>query len=166
LLAGAVWAHSRKRFQILQTRPWQLIAIGIILVVTGFFVGTTSPFFDRVDIFRTGSFGLAGFDLLLMALALGDIHWRTPRSLMATGDAFYGLYLIHPIILTALGALRFHAIAPDSHWLLPFSLCMPVAMVLISLLWFRWVEKPIFEAIADPDIRRGRVAWRTAFQTK
>ena len=43
-LAGAAWAHSRKRFQMLQTHPWLFISIGLILVITGFPLETTSPF--------------------------------------------------------------------------------------------------------------------------
>ena len=165
-LAGAAWAHSRKRFQVLQAHPWPFMAIGLILIVTGFSIGTTSDFFDRVEILRSGSYGLAGFGFLLMALSLADLHWRAPRSLVAVGDASYSLYLLHPILLTVFGVLRFRTIAPDSPWLLPFLLCMPVAMVLISLLWFRWVEKPVFESIANRDRTRSRIAERTALRTK
>ena len=148
-LAGAAWAHSRRRFQILQTQPWPLMALGLILVMIGFSIGTTSQFFDRVEILRVGSYGFAGFGFLLMALSMGDLHWRAPHCLTAVGDASYSLYLLHPILLTVFGTLRFRTIAPDSPWLLPFLLGMPMAMVLISLLWFRWVEKPVFDAIAN-----------------
>lgn len=165
-LAGAAWAHSRKRFQMLQTHPWLFISIGLILVITGFSIGTTSPFFDRVEILRAGSYGLAGFGFLLMALSLTDMHWHAPRSLVAVGDASYSLYLLHPILLTVFGVLRFRILAPDSPWLLPFLLCMPLAMVLISLLWFRWVERPVFEAIANRGNARGHIAGRTALHTK
>lgn len=148
-LAGAAWAHARKRSPRLQTHPWFLIAIGMALVVAGFSMGTTSHFFDRVEILRAGSYGLAGFGFLLVALSLADLHARAPRLLVAVGDASYSLYLLHPILLTVFGVLRFRAIAPDSPWLLPFLLGMPVAMVLASLLWFRWVERPVFDAIAN-----------------
>lgn len=165
-LAGAIWAHLRKRFQILQTYPWPLMALGLVLAVTGFSIGTTSHFFDRVEILRAGSYGLAGFGFLLMALTLADMHWRAPRSLVAVGDASYSLYLLHPIMLTAFGVLRFRTIAPDSPWLLPFLLCMPVAMVLISLVWFRRVEKPVFETIAARDNAHSRLLERPALRTK
>lgn len=165
-LVGAAWAHSRKRFQILQTHPWPWIFFGLVLVVTGFSIGTTSHFFDRVEVLRAGSYGLAGFGFLLIALAIADLHWRAPRFLVAVGDASYSLYLLHPILLTAFGVLRFRTIAPDSSWLLPFLLLMPVAMVLLSLLWFRWVEKPVFEAIVNRDNARGRIAGRTALRTE
>ena len=156
-LAGAAWAHSRKRFQKLQTHPWSLIALGLVLVISGFSLGTTSHFFDRVEILRAGSYGLAGFGFLLISLAFADLHWNAPRSLVAVGDASYSLYLLHPIMLTAFGVLRFRTIAPDSPWLLPFLACIPVAMVLISLLWFRWIEKPVFEAVANRDPAHSRL---------
>lgn len=148
-LAGAAWAHSRKRFQLLQKQPWSLMALGLILVMIGSSIGAISPFVGRVEILRAGSYGLAGFGSLLMALSIADLHWRAPRVLVAVGDASYSLYLLHPILLTVFGVLRFRVLAPDSPWLLPFLLSMPVAMVLISLLWFRWVEKPVFDAIAN-----------------
>jgi hypothetical protein len=34
---------------------------------------------------------------------------------------------------------------------------MPVAMLLISLLWFRWIEKPVFEAVANRDPAHSRL---------
>ena len=161
-LIGAAWAHSRKRYPILQMYPWLLIVLSLVLIVVGFSIGTTSHFFDRVEILRAGSYGLAGFGFLIMAISMADLHWSAPRSLIAVGDASYSLYLLHPILLTIFGVLRFRTLAPDSAWLLPFLLAMPVAMVLVSLLWFRWIEKPVFEAIANRANGRNRVVERTA----
>ncbi len=70
------------------------------------------------------------------------------------------------LMLTVFGVLRFRTIALDSPWLLPFLLCMPVAMVLISLLWFRWIEKPVFEAIANRGNARGRITEQPALRIK
>ena len=148
-LAGAAWAHLRKRFYILQTRSWPLITVGLILAVIGFSIGTISPFFDRVEILRAGTYGLAGFGLLLTTLSIADIKWQAPRALVAVGDASYSLYLLHPILLTIFGVFRFRTIPADSSWLFPFLLLMPLVMVLLSLCWFRWIEKPIFEVLVN-----------------
>lgn len=155
-LAGVAWAHLRKRHQVLQTHAAAWLVFGLILVTGGYAIGTTSPFYDRVEILRAGSYGLAGFGFLLAALAIADMHWRAPSWLVAVGDSSYSLYLLHPIFLTFFGVLRFRTVAPDSPWLLPFLLMMPVAMVLISLLWFRWIEKPVFETFANRRSSRNR----------
>ena len=86
--------------------------------------------------------------------------------MVAVGDASYSLYLLHPILLTIFGFLRFHNLPPDSPWLPPFLACMPVAMAPISPLWFRSIEKPIFDAVANRDNAHIRHVEGPAVHTK
>lgn len=149
-LAGAIWAHVRRRHAWLgsaRLAPW-FLALGALLLAYGFGVGSLSPMYDRVEGMRAITFGVAGFGALLVALALADRGWRAPAGLVRLGDASYGLYLLHPLLLSVMGYLRFHHV-PHTSWAQNlFLLLMPVGIGAVSLLWFRWVERPLFERTA------------------
>ena len=68
------------------------------------------------------------------------------RRLVAVGNASYSLYLLHTFLLDASGKLRVNLGIAEHGLLLPFLLALPVAIVLISMLWYRWVEKPLMKA--------------------
>ena len=77
-----------------------------------------------------------------------DWQWRALRPLVALGDASYALYLLHPLLLDQSSHLRVRLpagslLAPDA-----FLLALPVAISAISLLWFRWIEWPLFNRAA------------------
>ncbi len=160
-LAGAAIAHLNRRHRLMVDRPTTFFIIGCLLVIGGFALGTSSPQFDTIDILRAGSYGVAAMGALLAVLAMSGFSLKAPLVLVAIGDASYSLYLIHPILLWLMGAFQFRHIAAGSLGQLGFLLLVPVLVVVISLFWFRWVEQPLFQAVANDNlIQRLLDQWR------
>ena len=138
--------------EIYDRKPWLFqqrfgVMVGsAVLIVVGVGIGMTSPYFDRVEIMRVATFGMAGLGMLLVFLSLESSRPRPPIWLMAIGDASYSLYLLHTFLLDASGRIRFNNGIADGLSLLGFLLALPAVIVLLSLLWYRWVEKPIMRA--------------------
>jgi exopolysaccharide production protein ExoZ len=110
------------------------------LMIVGLTCGTVSPWFDRVEILRVGTFGVFGASCLILALAVGETKARAPTLLVRVGDASYSLYLLHPFLLTLGGSIERRLVAANKLLATPFILLLPVAIIIISLVWFRLVE--------------------------
>ncbi|MFN3437325.1 MAG: acyltransferase family protein [Acidovorax sp.] len=145
-LAGALLAHFYTIRAGFFMRPGSTIPLCVLLMIAGLSLGMTSPFFDRVEVLRAISFGLMGLSALVVALTLEQTRYSPPRWLVAVGDASYSLYLLHTFLLDWAGRLRVQWALDGTPAVLPYLLAMPVCIVLISLLWYRWIEKPIMKA--------------------
>jgi len=145
-LAGALLAHAYDhKARIFQT-PQSTVPLCLALMASGIGLGMTSPYFDRVEIMRVVSFGTMGLSALVLALTLEQTRFTPPGWLVAVGNASYSLYLLHTVLLDMSGRIRFTQDITSPAALLPFLLALPAAIVLLSLLWYRWVEKPIMKA--------------------
>ena len=109
-------------------------------------LGMTSPYFDRVEVMRAGSFGVAGIAALVAALALEQTRHTPPHWLVTLGDASFSLYLLHTFLLDFSGKVRMALGIASPEGLLVFLLALPIAIVMISRFWYSWVEKPIMKA--------------------
>lgn len=154
-LAGALVAEMYDRKHWLLSHGRWTMAGSILLMIVGVRIGMTSPYFDRVEVMRVATFGLAGCGALLLFLSLENSKLRPPNWLVAIGDASYSLYLLHTFLLDASGRIRFENGIADGPALLAFLLALPVCIILISLLWYRWVERPIMKA-AQPLVQTPR----------
>ena len=147
-LAGALIAKYLKLPSVnTKRRPARAAAImvlGLVLATLGFLWGRSDPLFDRVLVWRAISFGWVGVGLLLVALAASMLQWRAPRMLVTIGDASYSLYLLHPLLILFIGKAA-SQIPPHSLWHLPLAVASITAMVVISLLWYRRIEKPVYD---------------------
>ncbi len=142
-LAGALIARAYDhRAWVFQNQNARTTApLCAVLIAAGLALGTTSPYFDRVEVMRAASFGVVGVSALMLALMLEQTRFAPPAWLVAVGDASYSPYLLHTVLLDFSGRLRgkWGLTSPDA--LLAFLLALPVVIVLLSLLWYRWVEK-------------------------
>ncbi|MBU0830140.1 MAG: acyltransferase [Gammaproteobacteria bacterium] len=146
-LAGAVVAHVYTRKTSLFRRTHALVPGAIAFILFGFWWGTTSAAYANVEILRAFSFGMTGLGALLLALLLEQASWTPPRVLVSVGNASYSLYLLHVPMLSASERFRI-SYGLGSEAVLPFSLlALPVAIVLLSIVWYRCVEKPIMKAV-------------------
>lgn len=145
-LAGALLACAYDRNPRFFCMPRITIPTCVLLMTAGLGLGMSSPYFDRVEVMRAASFGIMGLAALVLALTLEQTRLTPPHWLVSVGDASYSLYLMHTFLLDASGKVRalFNITAPAA--LLPFLLALPLAIVLISMLWYRWVERPIMKA--------------------
>lgn len=141
-LAGALVAHASLRWPNLFARwlPWTVLAV--LLMLLGWRLGASSIWFNRVEVMRAASYGTAGLGALLLALVLSRSGWNAPALLVGIGDASYSLYLLHPLLLDESGALRFRYLEAFPMGKNLFLLALPIVIVGLSLLWFRWIEKP------------------------
>ena len=145
-LAGVLVAHAYdRRAPIFRTRQ-TTIPLCLLLIASGFAVGSMSPFFDRVEVMRAASFGVVGVATLVIALCLEQTRFSPPTWLVAVGDASYSLYLLHTFLLDASGRMRMSLGISEPQSLLFFLLGLPVAIVVISMLWFRCIERPLLQA--------------------
>ena len=145
-LAGALVAQAHAAHARIFQTTGPTVALCVVLMAAGMALGTTSPYFDRVEVMRVASFGVFGVAALVLALTLEHARVSPPPWLIAVGNASYSLYLLHTLLLDVSGRLRFAQGISSPSALLPFLLALPVVIVLLSLLWFRWVEKPLMKA--------------------
>ena len=145
-LAGALVAHAYDRRALIFRTHKTTIPLCILLILLGFGVGSLSPFFDRVEIMRAASFGVVGVATLVIALCLEQTRFSPPTWLVAVGDASYSLYLLHTFLLDASGRMLTSLGISEPQSLLFFLLGLPVAIVAISMLWFRCIERPLLRA--------------------
>ena len=85
-------------------------------------------------------------DSVTLALTLERTRLNPPAWLVLLGDASYSLYLLHTFLLDASGRMRMDLGISSPPALLLFMLALPVVIILLSVWWFRWVEKPIMKA--------------------
>jgi peptidoglycan/LPS O-acetylase OafA/YrhL len=145
-LAGALVAHAHASGSRIFKSPTLTIPICIVLMAAGVSLGMTSSYFDRVEIMRAASFGVMGAAALVLALTLEQTPLTPPAWLVRVGDASYSLYLLHTFLLDASGRMRVWLQIDNPTVLLFFMLALPVAIVLLSMVWYRRVERPIMEA--------------------
>ncbi|MEO7548058.1 MAG: acyltransferase [Ramlibacter sp.] len=144
---GALASEVFARFRAPSRRGYAaLLMAGAVLAVCGFAIGVANTF-NTTEILRVATFGAAGLGLLLffLGLELGTI--APQRWLVAVGDASYSLYLLHTILLdgfaVARNALERHAGWGGAPLVLLLVSVMPVVVVLLSVLWYRKVERPL-----------------------
>ena len=116
------------------------------LAVLGVAIGSTSPYFDRVEVMRASTFGLMGLSALVIALTLEQTRFSPPSWLVRIGDASYSLYLLHTFLLDASGRVRMNLAIASPDGLLVFMAMLPLVIVAGSWLWYVSVERPIMKA--------------------
>lgn len=144
-LAGALVAHIYDGGARLFREPMATVPLCLLLIATGFWVGSLSPYFDRVEVMRAVTFGAVGLAALTIALSLEQTRFSPPIWLVWVGDASYSLYLLHTFLLDASGRMRMSLGISEPQSLLFFLLGLPVAIVVISMLWFRCIERPLLQ---------------------
>lgn len=147
-LAGALLAHAYDHNIRLFQRPRLLAPLCLALMAGGIALGMQSPYFDRVEVMRVASFGVMGTAALALGLTLEQTRFKPPVWLVLVGNASYSLYLLHTVLLDASGRLRMQWGVASAEALWAYMLALPVVIVLISLLWFRCVERPLMKVIA------------------
>lgn len=146
-LAGALLAEIYKKFKNNWPHPALMLPLSSSLCFIGLAIGTTSHFFDRVEIMRVGSFGIFAMGLFLMALTLESSKFEAPKWLVLVGDASFSLYLLHPFLLTVAGSLRFRYLQGDQTLILIASFLLPIILTMVAILWFKGVEHPLMRKI-------------------
>jgi exopolysaccharide production protein ExoZ len=140
-IAGALFAYYR---QHLKWHP-VLAMVALSLVVTGAAVGSFSEWFDRIELLRVGTFGLAAAALVFLTLMVqANNAFRAPRWLVAVGDASYSLYLLHPALVALLyGRLDyFHPTNGTGRLLL--EMLIPILCIALTYAWYRLIEHPLY----------------------
>ncbi|MBU1351292.1 MAG: acyltransferase [Gammaproteobacteria bacterium] len=145
-LAGALLARAYDRQVRFFRTPRIALPLCLLLMAAGLGFGSLSPYFDRVEVMRAASFGVMGVSALVLALTLEHTRSTPPAWLVLVGDASYSLYLLHTFLLDASGRMRMDLGISSPPALLLYMAVLPVVIILLSVWWFRWVEKPIMKA--------------------
>ena len=146
-LTGAILAEIYKKFKDRWPRPAIIVPLCLSLVCVGLALGSTSHFFDRVEIMRAGSFGVFALGLFLMTMTLQANQLQAPKWLVLTGDASFSLYLLHTFLLSLAGLFRFYYLQGNATMVLLFSVLMPVGITLLSVVWFKSIEFPLMRKV-------------------
>jgi exopolysaccharide production protein ExoZ len=134
---------------------WKMPAVGLIvagsvLLVIGLSMGVRDPAYASISLFRALSFGCAGLGCVVLACGLERSSIKPPHWLVAIGDASFSLYLLHIIFLFALLAATRTEICRQA--LVSCGAIVatwPFFTVFVAVLWFRWIEKPLYERVAE-----------------
>lgn len=148
-LMGAMIANFYIRKNYFTHKNSLTFFFSIALIISGLVLGMSSPYFDRVEILRALSFGLAGVGFLIISILLENSHYSPPKWLINTGNASFSLYLIHIIILDISGLLRFTLNITSVEILLIYLLLLPLVIIFLSNIWFQYIEKPILNTFHD-----------------
>ena len=85
--------------------------------------------------------------LLLYGVVATEGNWRYPRILRVIGDASYSLYLTHGMLIYLYGGLlKRDVLGLTRHQNLVIAAGIVLA-VLLSLVVYRWVERPLTDAL-------------------
>jgi exopolysaccharide production protein ExoZ len=144
---GVLFALKFQRQKISAPR---LFAFGAVLVTVGLSFGLRDLSYVNINFFRALSFGCAGLGCVMIVCGLEGSSLKPPRWLVAIGDASFSVYLLHIIFLFALGAVKREGYCGDR--LISCDTVVgfwPLVTVFFSVLWFRWIEKPLYERVAD-----------------
>lgn len=145
-LGGALLAQAYDSRSRLFSTPQVTIPVCTLAFTAGLILGSTSSYFDRIEVLRAASFGVMGLAALFAVLALEQTSIRPPGWLVRVGDASYSLYLLHTFLLDLSGKARAYWGVHSPTALMLFMLALPIAIVLISWLWYLRVERPIMRA--------------------
>lgn len=146
-LTGALIADIYRQHKTGWPRLAFMLPLCLSLIFIGLALGTTSPFFDRVEMMRVGSFGVFALGLFLLMLTLESCPFRAPKWLVLVGDASFSLYLLHPFLLSLAGLFRFSYLESNQSLVLTYSVLMPIAITGVSIVWFKFVEYPLMRRL-------------------
>jgi len=146
-LMGALIADIYKKYKSSWPRLDFMLPLCLTLIFIGLALGTTSRFFDRVEIMRVGSFGMFALGLFLLMLTLESCRLKAPKWLVLVGDASFSLYLLHPFLLSLAGLFRFKYLEGNASLILVHSVLMPVAITGVAIGWFKAVEYPLMRRV-------------------
>lgn len=144
-LSGAGLAIAFNKNKGLFSITWLSITLAFLAAAAGFYVSTLSIFFSRIDILRAGSFGLIAISLVFILISLEESTNNPSRLLSAIGDCSFSIYLLHGILLGALGLIRYRFLENHQTLLLIYSLLIPVVIIALSYTWYALVERKTIE---------------------
>lgn len=120
-----------------------LVPAAILLLAAGAF----DLFFANFELLRAATYGLASMLILAIFIALENKPELRPFAwLVKIGDASYSLYLIHPVLLTLLFTVLYHYL--PMRYFYAFFVFGIVLIVLASWVWFKLLEKPVFQWVS------------------
>lgn len=139
LVGGLISIAYNARKELFFLKHWHAPTIGSIVLI-GFFIGSQSIYFDRVEIMRAGSYGLAALGCLVMALMMEQTKYRPYRIFVKIGNFSFSLYLVHDVILRILETIRSQLLFDQKQLWLGYSLLMPFVILMVSYTWYLAVE--------------------------
>ena len=137
-LAGVLLFELRS--SIIKT--WVLIASSTLLIA---FVYLGMGLEEAWGITRVLTWGSAAVCLVLVALILEEKRmWIADKCSVEVGNASYTLYLCHTILLTIFFVSGLRDWLAGTGWVLSGFFVYLLLIVLFSLAFYRWVERPLF----------------------
>jgi peptidoglycan/LPS O-acetylase OafA/YrhL len=124
---------------------WVLL---LALIVMVFSFGLGIEYETKNGLARIGTFGVSAFSLVLIALILEHKNFYRQKSFLESlGNASYTLYLSHLIFLELFYFTGLRNIFTSTDIFLPLVgyLCIIAMAIVFSLLYYRFIEKPMYQ---------------------
>ena len=160
-LAGIVIGLAEQKGLLTIAMRWPVtVSVGLLALATIAFLGGGIVFPLSLPVqLCLGIFPVLA--VLVCTADRGDALGTARQIGMTVGDASYSTYLLHPLVLLALGAVYWRSVGP---------LCPPVLFIAIAVLaaniagWFcyRLIERPLGKAVSTHSGRRARQPLLTA----
>lgn len=131
------------RARVVLSRNTELIAPLLITALTLLILGAQSPLFNKIELLRVGTYGLAAAAVVAMAVSLEGA--RHSRILGKIGDASYSLYLTHIIVINLIAQYVNDHIGLTTQTGRVIVLSTPLLAIIFALIWYRALEKPLYE---------------------
>ena len=115
----------------------------LMFAFTALVVGAQSPWFDKIEILRAGTYGFAAVAVVAAAVCLEGGAYS--KALCVIGDSSYSLYLTHIFIINLMTDFVVRFFGFDS-WLGELTILLtPFIAVVFAIFWYRLIERPIYD---------------------
>lgn len=115
----------------------------LILSMTLLVVGMQSPWFDKIEILRGGTYGVSAAAIVALAVCLEGMWYS--KILNKVGDASYSLYLTHILVISQVTAYvnaKLGLTTPTGQALV---LAIPLLSIVFAMIWYKLIEKPLYD---------------------
>lgn len=130
-------------------KGYMVMIIGVTgFLLTAIWLHTSNIALDINGWWRVVCFGLPSL-LMVYGAASAEIGGKAHFHgiMRKIGDASYSIYLIHVLVLSVVGRVWAQIATPDLINHVVALVSMMLAVVIIGLISYRWVEKPILDRI-------------------
>lgn len=117
-----------------------LLILSMILLV----VGMQSPWFDKIEILRGGTYGVSAAAIVALAVCLEGLWYS--KILNKVGDASYSLYLTHILVISQVTSFVNVKMGLTSTMGQTLVLMIPLLAILLAMVWYKLIEKPLYDA--------------------
>jgi len=118
-----------------------------IAALTLLIVGMQSPWFDKIELLRMGTYGLAAAATVAITVSLEGLRYS--NFLSKIGDASYSLYLTHVVVIDMVVSLVSSSVGLTTDLGRILVLSVPALAILFAVVWYKFIERPLYTKVIE-----------------